>query len=60
MTIRWEINDENIKLHVGYVPANIAKQITNLSTEECKARLLKTYLGDSGYVEILFQMLGPK
>jgi tetratricopeptide (TPR) repeat protein len=23
-------------------------------------RLLKTYIGDSGYVEILFQVLGPK
>lgn len=52
--------DEIIKLHVGYVPARIAKQITFFSADECKARLLKTYIGESGFVEILFQILGPK
>lgn len=56
----YQQNNETIKLHVGYVPASIAKQITNFSAAECKARLLKTYIGDSGYVEILFQVLGPK
>lgn len=56
----YQQNNENIKLHVGYVPASIAKQITNFSADECKARLLKTYIGESGYVEILFQVLGPK
>jgi hypothetical protein len=53
-------NEEVIKLHVGYVPASIAEQITNFSADKCKARLLKTYIGVSGYVEILFQVLGPK
>lgn len=56
----YQQNNELIKLHVGYVPASIAKQITAFSADECKARLLKTYIGDSGYVEILFQVLGPK
>lgn len=56
----YQQNNEIIKLHVGYVPASITKQITNFSADECKARLLKTYIGDSGYVEILFQVLGPK
>lgn len=53
-------NNETSKLHVGYVPAGIAKQITNFSAAECKARLLKTYISERGYVEILFQVLGPK
>lgn len=52
--------DKINRTHVGYVPASIAKQITRFSADECKARLLKTYIGDSGYVEILFQVLGPK
>jgi hypothetical protein len=56
----YQQNNEDIKLHVGYVPASVAKQITDFSADECKARLLKTYIGESGYVEILFQVLGPK
>lgn len=48
------------KLHVGYVPARIAKQINSFSVNECIPRLLKTYIGNSGYVEILIQVLGPK
>jgi hypothetical protein len=56
----YQLNDEIVKLHVGYVPASTAKQITDFSADECKARLLKTYIGESGYVEILFQVLGPK
>ncbi len=56
----YQQNIEEIKLHVGYVPASVAKQITDFAADECKARLLKTYIGESGYVEILFQVLGPK
>lgn len=53
-------NNEIEKLHIGYIPANIAKQINRFSVSECMPRLLKTYIGESGYVEILIQVLGPK
>lgn len=56
----YQHNNEIIKLHVGYVPANIAKQINTFSINECVPRLAKTYIGESGYVEIEFQVLGPK
>lgn len=55
-------NQDNnvVKLHVGYVPAEVAKVVTAFSASECRVRLLKTYVGESGFVEILFQILGPK
>jgi hypothetical protein len=56
----YQHNNEIIKLHVGYVSANIAKQINTFSINECVPRLAKTYISDSGYVEIEFQVLGPK
>ena len=46
---------------IGYVPKDIAKSIVeNGLWNQVKPRLLKTYIGESGYVEILFQILGPK
>jgi type I site-specific restriction-modification system R (restriction) subunit len=46
---------------IGYVP----KEISRLVVEggfwgHIMPRLLKTYVGESGFVEILFQILGPK
>lgn len=56
----YKENNEIVKLHVGYVPAILAKQINLFSVNECIPRLFKTYIGKSGFVEIRFQLLGPK
>ena len=46
---------------IGYVPKEIAKMIVDGGFwGKIHPRLLKTYVGDSGFVEILFQILGPK
>lgn len=57
----YQLDNEHVtKLHVGYVPANIAKKINNFSISECMPRLLKTYIGRDDYAEIMIQILGPK
>ncbi|MBY0445702.1 MAG: hypothetical protein K2Q15_10890 [Burkholderiales bacterium] len=46
---------------LGYVPAEIAAKIVEKGYfDQVKPRLLKTYLSEGGYVEILFQLLGLK
>lgn len=46
--------------HIGYVPAELAARIAKTGLRELvKPRLWKTYLGDDGYVEVGFQLLGP-
>jgi len=46
---------------IGYVPKDVAKRIvTNAFWGKIQPRLLKTYVGDGGFVEILFQILGPE
>lgn len=46
---------------IGYVPKDFATNIVeNDFLSQTKPRLLKTYIGDNGYVEILFQLLGSK
>jgi hypothetical protein len=46
---------------IGYVPKEFAKMIVEGGFwERVRPRLLKTYVGDSGFVEVLFQILGPK
>lgn len=46
--------------HIGYLPADTAMRVTAFGISDVCPRLLKTYLGKSGYVEVLFQVLGPK
>ena len=48
------------EVHLGYVPASVAKSMHTFGLSALKPRLLKTYLGNHGFVEILFQLLGPK
>lgn len=49
------------KSFVGYVPKEIAKLIIEGGFwEQVKPRLLKIYVGKQDFVEILFQLLGPK
>jgi hypothetical protein len=46
---------------IGYVPRDVAKRIVEGGfLEKISPRLLKTYVGESEFVEILFQILGPK
>lgn len=46
---------------LGYVPADVARAVVEGDYfEKVRPRLLKTYLGATGYAEILFQILGPK
>lgn len=46
---------------IGYVPKDVAKLIvTNGFWGKIQPRLLKTYVGGGGFVEILFQILGPE
>jgi len=49
------------KEFIGYVPTEVAAQIMEGNYfNKIKPRLLKTYMSDSGFIEILFQVLGPK
>lgn len=49
------------KLHLGYVPKELAEKIVNSGFETLVLpRLHKTYLGDDTYVEVEVQLLGPK
>ncbi len=46
---------------IGYVPSGVAALIVEGNYfGTVVPRLLKTYVGDSGYVEIVFRILGPK
>jgi hypothetical protein len=45
---------------LGYVPRETARVIAEARfLADLKPRLLKTYIGENGYVEILFQLVGP-
>lgn len=46
--------------HIGYVPEKAAKKICEFGFSAFQPRLLKRYEGNSGFVEVLFQVLGPK
>jgi len=47
--------------HIGYVPKKMSKIIIESGYGyKIRPRLLKTFIGDTEYVEILFQILGPK
>lgn len=46
---------------LGYVPKEVAKKIVERGLiADAQPRLLKTYVSDGGFVEILFQVVGPK
>lgn len=46
---------------IGYVPKDVAKKIVEGGFwGRIRLRLLKTYVSDGGFIEILFQILGPK
>ena len=46
---------------IGHVPKEVAAQLAKTGVvTEVRPRLLKTWVGDSGYVEIMFQVIGPK
>ena len=46
---------------IGYVPKDVAKLVvTNGFWGRIQPQLLKTYVGADGFVEILFQILGPE
>lgn len=46
---------------IGYVPKEVSRAIVEGGyLGQIRPRLLKTYVGDRGFVEILFQILGPK
>jgi hypothetical protein len=46
---------------IGYVPKDVASIIVEGGfLDTVQPRLLKTYVGEGGFVEILFQILGPK
>ena len=46
---------------VGYLPKEVSKNIIdNGFLALVRARLIKTYVGNDGYIEIIFQLLGPE
>jgi hypothetical protein len=46
---------------IGYVPREVSRTVVEGGYwGQVRPRLLKTYVGDRGFVEILFQVLGPK
>lgn len=46
---------------IGYVPREVSRAIVEGGYwGQVRPRLLKTYVGDRGFVEILFQLLGPR
>jgi hypothetical protein len=49
------------RLMLGYVPRDVARVMVESGVAEIiQARLLKTYLGKGGFLEVLFQIVGPK
>lgn len=47
--------------HLGYVPADMAAKLAETGlADTVRPRLMKTYLGTDGFVEIEFQVIGPK
>jgi hypothetical protein len=47
--------------HLGYVPAEDAAKLVRLGlADSVRPRLMKTYLGADGFVEIEIQIIGPK
>lgn len=49
------------RYHVGFVPADIAKRLANTSLANVvQARLERAYVGHNDYVDIVFQIVGPK
>lgn len=49
------------RLFIGYVPKKVARAIVQKGLYDAvKPRLLKAYVSPAGFVEILFQLLGPK
>lgn len=45
---------------IGFVQKDIARLLVDLMlTAEVRPRLLKTYVGSGGYVEIQYQIVGP-
>lgn len=54
----WFLRKEKV---LGYVPAEDAAKLVRLGlADSVRPRLLKTYLGTDGFVEIEFQITGPK
>jgi hypothetical protein len=46
---------------IGYVPREVSKSVVNVGLEYLiLPRLLKTYASDDDFVEVLFQIIGPK
>lgn len=46
---------------IGYIPKDVSKLVVgNGFWGQVQPRLLKTYVGSRGFIEILFQLLGPK
>ena len=46
---------------IGHVPKEVAAQLAKSGlAAQVRPRLLKTWIGDTGYVEIMFQIIGPK
>lgn len=46
---------------IGYVPKEVAEKVVYARLfHRMRPRLLKTYVGDQGFVEVLFQLLGPR
>ena len=49
------------RTQIGYVPKEVAKTLVERGlVADAQPRLLKTYVSDGGFVEILFQVVGPK
>lgn len=49
------------RLHVGYVPKEISGALANGGyVGDVRPRLLKTYMSQGGFVEIFFQLIGPR
>ena len=49
------------RFFLGYVPRDVSASIVERGVwGKVVPRLLKTYLGDDGFVEVLFQILRPK
>lgn len=47
--------------HLGYVPADMAAKLAATGLADAvRPRLMKTYLSTDGFVEIEFQIIGPK
>lgn len=57
----WRQSGRDERRQIGYVPSEVSAKIVERGfSARVAPRLWHTYCGDTGYVDVVFQLLGPK